>query len=156
MRRTRRGQTLVEFALILPVFILLLVGLFDTARLIYAYNTVNNAAREGGRQAIVDQVEAHIQDRAAEKAVALGIGAANVSVDYRTTDDAETPGSCAAVLGTDAIYGCLAVVIVPYDFVPATPIIGNLIGTIHIEGEARFPVEFNCLEPAKPQCPVGQ
>src|SRR6185312_16248181 len=56
-RRTgsRRGQALVEFALVLPIFILLLVGIFDFGRAIYAYNTISNAAREAVRVGVVDQ-----------------------------------------------------------------------------------------------------
>ena len=53
LRRKSRGQTLVEFALILPIFVLLLVGIFDFGRAIYAYNTISNAAREAVRVAIV-------------------------------------------------------------------------------------------------------
>jgi hypothetical protein len=156
-----RGQTLVEFALILPVFILILVGIFDAGRAVFAYQTVNNAAREGGRQAIVDQTLDHIQGRAAQHAVALGVDPADVAVDYRDAQDPETPDSCLTddgdpALGTDEIYGCLAVVLVPYQYSAATPIIGNLIGPRTIWGEVRFPVEFNCLEPDKLACPVGQ
>jgi Flp pilus assembly protein TadG len=150
-----RGQALVEFALILPLFIILLVGILDGGRLVYGYHTANNAAREGARQAIVDQTLPHIQQRASEHAVALGIAPADVVVDYRQPDD-ETVGSCNSSLGTDAIYGCIAVVQVPYSYEAATPIIGALVGPITVTGEARFPVEFNCQEPAKPQCPVGQ
>jgi len=147
---------MVEFALILPLLVLLLVGVFDVGRLVFAYHTVNNAAREGGRVAIVDQMTADIQDRAAQRAVSLGIAPGDIQVDYRTVANPDTPGSCNAAIGTDQIYGCLAVVLVPYDYTAATPIIGNLIGTITVTGEVRFPVEFNCVVPAKPQCPVGQ
>lgn len=49
-RRTR-GQSLVEFALILPVFILLFGGALDMGRLFYAQITLTNAAREGALQA---------------------------------------------------------------------------------------------------------
>jgi len=75
MRRSddRRGQTLVEFALILPVFVLVLAGIFDGGRLVFAYHTVNNAAREGGREATVNQTLADIQARAAQHAVALDV-----------------------------------------------------------------------------------
>ena len=52
---------MVEFALVVPLFVLLLVGLFDVGRAVYAYNTVNNAAREAGRLAIVDQFQNLIQ-----------------------------------------------------------------------------------------------
>ena len=146
----------MEFALILPIFVLLLVGLFDVGRLVFAYSTVNNAAREGGRLAIVDQMPADVQDRAAARAVSLGIPPADILVDFRTTAAPETPGSCSSSVGQDAIVLCTAVVQVPYTYTPATPIIGNLVGTITVWGEARFPVEFNCTVPARPQCPVGQ
>ena len=42
-----RGQTLVEFALILPVFLTLTLGVVDGARIFTAYIAVTNAAREG-------------------------------------------------------------------------------------------------------------
>lgn len=155
-RRLERGQALVEFALIASVFILVLVGLFDVGRLVYAYHTVNNAAREGGRQAIVDQTLAHVQARAAGHSVGLGVTAADVVVDYRDPGTPEAASSCDSELGTDAIYGCLAVVRVPYAYTAATPIVGNLIGPMTVTGEVRFPVEFNCREPIKPQCPVGE
>lgn len=48
-----RGQSLVEFALIFPIFFFLLTGLFDMGRVIFAYSTFNNAVREGTRYAIV-------------------------------------------------------------------------------------------------------
>ena len=47
LRRDERGQALVEFALVLPIFILLLVAIFDLGRAVFAYNTLTNAAREG-------------------------------------------------------------------------------------------------------------
>jgi Flp pilus assembly protein TadG len=47
-RRSRsRGQTLVEFALILPVFLLLTLGVVDGARIFTAYIAITNGAREG-------------------------------------------------------------------------------------------------------------
>jgi Flp pilus assembly protein TadG len=53
-RRTGRGQTLVEFALVFPIFILLLFGLIDVGRLIFATTAVSNAAREGARAGSVE------------------------------------------------------------------------------------------------------
>ena len=37
-RRTR-GQALVEFALVLPIFVLIIFGILDAGRLIVVYNT---------------------------------------------------------------------------------------------------------------------
>jgi len=151
-----RGQTLVEFALILPIFLLLLVGIFDLGRAIYAYNTVNNAAREGGRLAIVDQTESDIQARAAQHAASLQVADADVYVDYRAQATPETEGSCLAEVGTDAVVGCIAVVKVPYTYNAATPLIGNLVGQILVTGETRFRVEFNCVDNLPTlDCPLG-
>jgi Flp pilus assembly protein TadG len=53
-RRSRtRGQAMVEFAIIFPVFILLLVGMFDFGRVVWVNNTLATAAREAARYAIV-------------------------------------------------------------------------------------------------------
>jgi Flp pilus assembly protein TadG len=53
-RRRTRGQSLVEFALSLPVFMLILFGLVDGARYVFVSNAVSNAAREGARRASVE------------------------------------------------------------------------------------------------------
>ena len=51
--RGEGAQSLVEFALILPIFLLLVTGLFDLARAVWQENTLAYAAREGTRYAIV-------------------------------------------------------------------------------------------------------
>ncbi len=53
-RRRTTGQSLVEFALVLPVFLLLLFGLIDGARLIFQHTVLSQAAREGARVASVE------------------------------------------------------------------------------------------------------
>ena len=42
-----RGQSLVEFALVLPILLLLLGGAIDLGRLFYAQVSISNAAKEG-------------------------------------------------------------------------------------------------------------
>ena len=49
----QRGQSLVEFALLLPLMLLIVTGLFDVARAVWQENTLAYAAREGTRYAIV-------------------------------------------------------------------------------------------------------
>ena len=53
MRRKRRGQALVEFAFVAPIFFFLLFGIIEGGRFIFYYETLNNATREGARYAIV-------------------------------------------------------------------------------------------------------
>jgi TadE-like protein len=54
MRGTRdRGQTLVEFAIVIPIFLTLLMGVVDFGRVVWAQSSLASAAREAARFAIV-------------------------------------------------------------------------------------------------------
>lgn len=52
-RRRSRGQALVEFALVAPLFFLIVLALIEAGRFIVFYETLANATREGARYAIV-------------------------------------------------------------------------------------------------------
>jgi hypothetical protein len=54
MRRRQGGQSLTEFALVAPLFFLLLFAIIEAGRFIYYYETLSNATREGARYAIVN------------------------------------------------------------------------------------------------------
>ena len=47
------GQSLVEFAMLVPVMLLIIVGIFDVGRAVWQENTLAYSAREGTRYAIV-------------------------------------------------------------------------------------------------------
>ena len=51
------GQAMVEFALILPVFLLILCGIIDFGWIFYNQLSLNNACREGARYAVVNTAE---------------------------------------------------------------------------------------------------
>ncbi len=62
-RGVRRGQGLVEFALILPVLLLIIFGTIEFGHILFIYVNLSNAAREGTRFGIVDpQNQAGITD----------------------------------------------------------------------------------------------
>src|SRR5262249_52029354 len=50
-----RGQSLVEFAMVAPLFFLLVFGITDFARLFFSYQTLQYAVREAGRYAVTGQ-----------------------------------------------------------------------------------------------------
>lgn len=52
--RHRRGQAVVEFALVAPWFFLVLFGIIEAGRFVFYYEMLNNATREGARYAIVN------------------------------------------------------------------------------------------------------
>ena len=122
IRPDQRGQTLVEFALIVPVFLLVVIGLFDVGRGVFAYNTVANAARGAARVAIVDQDPDAIRAEAKRLGVALGLSDADIELT-----------ACSEF---DCVYG----VTVTYDYDAATPLIGQLFDPT-ITSTARMPVE---------------
>jgi Flp pilus assembly protein TadG len=51
--RGDRAQALVETALVLPLLLLLIVGLFDVGRAVWLSNTLATAVREGSRYGVV-------------------------------------------------------------------------------------------------------
>ncbi|MBE6819606.1 MAG: pilus assembly protein [Ruminococcaceae bacterium] len=57
--RGEDGQAMVEFALILPIFLLILCGIIDFGWLFYNQLSLNNACREGARYAVVNTAEGY-------------------------------------------------------------------------------------------------
>jgi len=48
-----RGQSLIEFALVLPMLLVVCIGLAEIGRVTWAWNLAQQAAAEGARRAIV-------------------------------------------------------------------------------------------------------
>lgn len=51
----RKGQVIIEFALILPLFLLMIFGLIYSGMLFHDYSTVSNMARSAAREAAIMQ-----------------------------------------------------------------------------------------------------
>lgn len=52
-RTFRRGASVTELAVVLPVVLIFLFAIIDFAQVMYAYNTVTEAVRAGARYAVV-------------------------------------------------------------------------------------------------------
>ncbi len=101
----KQGQALVEFAIVLPLFLLLVLLIFDLGRAVYFYSAIHNAVREGARYGIVDQNVSRIQAVTREKAVGLEINpVVNITSDT-------------------------VVVTVNYQFSTVTPLLDRVIGS---------------------------
>jgi Flp pilus assembly protein TadG len=53
-RRNRRAAAAVEFAIVAPVFFLLVFGMIEYGRMVMVYQILTNASREGARVAVLD------------------------------------------------------------------------------------------------------
>jgi Flp pilus assembly protein TadG len=132
---------MVEFALILPILILLLFGILDFGRAIYGFNTISNASREGVRLGIVDQNATSVENRAIEHAVSLGLTAADVDVTFLQ------PNGSSSICAAPVAIACDVAVTVRYQYRAVTPIIGALVGTIDMSSTSREPVERSYASP---------
>jgi Flp pilus assembly protein TadG len=71
-RKTRdRGSTAVEFALVLPLLLLIVFGIIDFGRALNAQITLTGAAREGVRLVALGYTDAAVQARVAAAAPSL-------------------------------------------------------------------------------------
>lgn len=55
-KRNQRGNAVIEFALVLPLLLLVLFGITELGRMIMTTNMLNTASREGARLAAVGAV----------------------------------------------------------------------------------------------------
>lgn len=88
--KTCRGQSLVEFTLVLPVFLLLLIGTAEFGRAWMTRNILTGAAREAVRIAAVQGNTASALSRANAILSSAGISGAAVAV----LDDGAPFGTC--------------------------------------------------------------
>jgi Flp pilus assembly protein TadG len=122
------GQAVAEFALVLPVFLLLVLALFDFGRVVYAQNAITQGARAATRLASVSapQPEAAIRDRA--RTMAPGF----------TLADTAITGDGGLFYPDGTAEGSRVVVHITLDVPLVTPIIANILGgsiTVEVTSE---------------------
>ncbi|MGI6093514.1 MAG: TadE/TadG family type IV pilus assembly protein [Negativicutes bacterium] len=106
--RDNRGQAVVEFALIVPVLLLLVLGIMEFSMVIHQYMVVAGASREGARAAALGGSDADIE--AAVQNAVSGLDSAKLIV---------TPSPTPTRTQGDPV-----TVTVTYPFKPVTPLIG--------------------------------
>lgn len=87
-----RGQSLVEFAVVVPVFLMIVLGLFDGARAVWHYNTLAQATREGTRYAIVHSEATTTQIENVVRGHASGLSQGRLTVTVTFPDGGQRPG----------------------------------------------------------------
>lgn len=86
--RGERAQSLVEFALILPIFLLVVMATVDFGWALRSWISTTNAAREGARLGVTGASEGAIKNRVVEGAPDL-LTTGNVSVTNPQGDAGE-------------------------------------------------------------------
>ena len=156
-RGTRsRGQSLVEFTIILPVIVLVVLGLFDLGRGVFAYNSLAQAARQASRMAMVDQDATRVKAVAIASAPTLGLTNSNVTVCFKTDESSQTncnlPTTDNCPEATRVI-GCLAIVTTTLSYQPITPVISTLFSSIALSSTSIQAIEYVCPYETHTVCP---
>jgi Flp pilus assembly protein TadG len=141
-RRRRRGQAIVEFALILPVFLLIVFAAIEFGRAYYVMHLLASGAREGAREAslpnrTVDDVEEKIDTY---------LEGVDLSLDERTTSLYIIPAGAGMESRTEwqsgdspPVSGDRVLVTIDYDFdVLSGSIIPGFSGTVTLTGRCAF------------------
>lgn len=129
-RSHSRGQTLVEYALMLPLLLLIILFLVDAGRAVYYYSAIYNAAREGARWGIIDPEDtAGIETAARAKAVGLEATSLTIGILPEWND-----------VGTKIVK---ITVTATYSFAPVTPLVGNFFsgGVLTLQSQSTMYVE---------------
>ena len=106
--KEQQGSTLVEAALVMLSFLLLVIGILDAGRLYFVYNSLSNAVREGTRYAMVHGGESY--DPATEEQIknvivnaAAGVDGAQlfnqIQIDWEDATE-KSPGTYVTITAT--------------------------------------------------------
>jgi Flp pilus assembly protein TadG len=133
----RDGQALLEFAIILPVLLAILLGIVEFGLILYNQHVITNASREGARYGIVSrsprrsiaEIEAVVNAYCADNLITFGSGTPAISVD---PDPSTNP-----VFGTDLTVE----VTFPYDFLVLPNFVGTLAGVQNLRAHTTMKYE---------------
>ena len=157
-RSPGHGQSLVEFAIVLPIFLLLIFAIADLGLAVFSYNSITNAAREGVRLAIVNQDTTKITLRATQQAAVARTP--TVTAGFYQPNADGTPNlakSCPIAPASYIAVGCLAMVTFTGGYTPITPFIGNILfkNGVTFTAISVLPVEYTCpnANQTAAQCP---
>jgi Flp pilus assembly protein TadG len=133
-RLGERGQAIAEFAIVIPMLFLLIVGLIDVGRMVYINNAIAQGAREGARFGAV-------QGRSSTSAGLISV-ADEVKGRMTAVPNPTASVTCDRMIMTTTDCGAGDVINVRVDtsVSPMTPIIGDLIGPLSFSAVARITV----------------
>jgi len=123
---------MLEFALILPVLLLVMLGTIEFGYVFAVYSGLFNAAREGARYGIVNpQDVVGIIGQARDKVFFVDPNAVNITISYD-----RGPGSGVFTSTTNVQIGDRVIVHIDYDLPTITPVIQPIASTLRVETEA--------------------
>jgi len=93
MKRRRSGQALVEFALIIPAFLMLVLGVVEFGRAWQVYQTLTDAARDATRVAVLARSTTTVDSIAARANTIMSSAGLDTASAIKTVTPAFTTAS---------------------------------------------------------------
>ncbi len=143
--RGSRGQALAEFALVVPILLIVLFAIIDVGRFVYTANTLSNSAREAARAGSVGARptecggmprESCIQRIARDRSWAVP-GTITTTV---TCERVGLTGGTNVVSTASCRSGDLLWVHTEAPFTVLTPVVGQLLSGVTVSGDTRVTV----------------
>ncbi len=106
VRDARGGVVALEFALGLPIFIAMVYGLFEVARIFWTLSTLEYAVEEAARFAIVNNTATATEIQQFVTDSAAGLDATQINIDV--TFEQDTTGTGAGTRGFVTVTGTFA------------------------------------------------
>jgi Flp pilus assembly protein TadG len=138
-RKSQRGAAALEFALVFPVLLLLLVGIVDFGMLMSTQSVVANAAREGARTAALSN-NAMAAQGAVNRAIADLPGATNIGTTV-TVGCTTAAGDPCSLSDSTSDAGGTVTVTVNYLHTWLSPVLLGLAPTITLRGTSFMRIE---------------
>lgn len=108
---SRRGATMVELAIVLPVLLLIILGIIEFGRGVMVQQILTNAAREGARQAVLPGMTTlQVEDRVNSYLDNTSVSGASRKVEVRDLNGNRVQVATVAPRSTVVVF-----VSVPYD-----------------------------------------
>jgi Flp pilus assembly protein TadG len=124
--RSERGAELIEFAVVMPILLLLIAGIIDFGMMFRTYEAVTNAAREGARVGVLPgYADVDVQNR-----VDLYLAASGLTGTHTTAVQNVTVATTAGTFTARAV-----TLTYPYQFV-VLPGFGPSFGTINLNAQS--------------------
>lgn len=125
--RNQKGQSLVEFSIILPLLLLIIMGIVEFGMMLNSYLTLNNAARDGARYGVIGNSNAQIQSMITSSSPSLN--SADLTITITPADGSRISGNTLTVNLT-------------YNYKLTVPIISGLLGnSVQLKAQTTMRIE---------------
>lgn len=124
--KNEKGQSLVEFAIIIPLILLIVMGIAQFGFMLNSYLRIQNATREGARIGVVGGTNSEIRESILKTSPNLKVE--NLTIQIHPNDNRRS--------------GQTLTVQIIYNFPLAVPIINNIFGkTVQLNAQTSMRVE---------------